>query len=48
MKEVLLNGLSHFDNNKIETETLLKKRAASFDWKVAAAQYFDVYKQILK
>lgn len=48
MKEVLLNGLSHFDSNKIETETLLKKRAASFDWKVAAAQYFDVYKQILK
>jgi glycosyltransferase involved in cell wall biosynthesis len=48
MKEVLLNGLSHFESNKIEIETLLKKRAASFDWKVAAAQYFDVYKQILQ
>ncbi|OIV41549.1 glycosyltransferase family 4 protein [Flavobacterium johnsoniae] len=48
MKEVLFNGLSQFDNNKTETENLLKKRAASFDWKIAAQEYFNVYKEILK
>ncbi|MCD0469104.1 glycosyltransferase family 1 protein [Flavobacterium sp. JAS] len=47
MKNVLFDGLNHFDTNKNEIETLLKKRAASFDWKIAAASYLDVYKQIL-
>jgi len=47
MKNVLFDGLNHFDTNKNETETLLKKRAASFDWKIAAADYLDVYNQIL-
>jgi len=47
MKNVLFEGLNHYDANKNEVETLLKKRAASFDWKIAAAEYLDVYKQIL-
>ncbi|KRD09985.1 glycosyl transferase family 1 [Flavobacterium sp. Root901] len=48
MKDILFEGLTHFDNNKNEIESLLKKRAASFDWKIAAAEYFNVYKEILK
>ena len=47
MKDVLFNGLDHFNANKNEIEPLMKKRAASFDWKVAAAEYLKVYKQIL-
>jgi len=47
MKNVLFDGLDHFNANKNEMETLMKKRAASFDWKVAAADYLEVYKQIL-
>ena len=48
MKNILFKGLEHFDNNKNELEPLLKKRAASFDWKIAAAEYLNVYHQILK
>lgn len=48
MKEVLFDGLNHFENNKTEIENQLKKRAASFDWKIAASEYFNVYKEILK
>ncbi|MFH7011202.1 glycosyltransferase family 4 protein [Flavobacterium sp. FlaQc-52] len=48
MKEILLNGLDHFENNKNLIETEMKKRAASFDWKVAAADYLKIYKDILK
>ncbi|KIQ22102.1 glycosyl transferase family 1 [Flavobacterium sp. MEB061] len=47
MKNVLFDGLDHFNANKNEMETLMKKRASSFDWKVAAADYLEVYKQIL-
>ena len=48
MKNILFNGLENFDRNKEEIETLLKKRAASFDWKIAASDYLKVYNQILK
>lgn len=48
MKNVLLDGLNSFENNKTEMEVLMKKRAASFDWKIAAAEYLNVYKEILK
>lgn len=48
MKGILFNGLEHFNNNKDEMEMLMKKRAASFDWKIAAADYLKVYKEILK
>lgn len=48
MKTILFNGLEHFESNKTEIEILLKKRAASFDWKIAAADYLKVYQEILK
>jgi glycosyltransferase involved in cell wall biosynthesis len=48
MKNVLLDGLNSFENNKTEMEALMKKRAANFDWKIAAAEYLNVYKEILK
>ncbi|HSD06762.1 glycosyltransferase family 1 protein [Flavobacterium sp.] len=48
MKTVLFDGLNSFENDKTNHEILLKQRAASFDWKVAAAEYFDVYSNILK
>lgn len=47
MKDKLLEGLNHFYSNKNEMESIMKKRAASFDWKVAAAEYLDVYNDCL-
>lgn len=47
MKTILIDGLNYFENNKLEMEKLMKKRAASFDWKIAANKYLDVYSQIL-
>ena len=47
MKTVLFDGLNSFENNKTENELFFKQRAATFDWKVAAASYLDVYNQIL-
>jgi glycosyltransferase involved in cell wall biosynthesis len=47
MKKVLFEGLSHFYNNQLEMETLMKERAESFNWKVAASQYLKVYEKCL-
>ncbi len=44
MKTILFDGLNHFQNNQKEMELLMKKRAASFDWKIAAADYLKLYK----
>ena len=46
MKNTLIVGLSHFYDNKNEIEMLMKKRAASFDWKIAASEYLKVYREI--
>ena len=40
-------GLSHFQDNRQEMESHMKKRAARFDWKTAATQYLKVYREIL-
>jgi glycosyltransferase involved in cell wall biosynthesis len=47
MKETLIEGLNHFYNNKTEMELLMKERAASFNWEVAAAEYLKVYDKCL-
>jgi glycosyltransferase involved in cell wall biosynthesis len=47
MKKVLFEGLSHFYNNQLEMETLMKERAESFNWKVAASKYLKVYEKCL-
>jgi glycosyltransferase involved in cell wall biosynthesis len=47
MKTILENGITSFYNNQGENELLVKKRAASFDWKVAASEYLSVYESIL-
>ncbi|SCX82239.1 glycosyltransferase family 4 protein [Flavobacterium caeni] len=47
MKTELEKGLDHFDANRSEMEQLMKQRAAYFDWKVAAQQYLDVYRELL-
>ena len=47
MKNILFDGLNYYENNKSEAELLLKKRAATFDWKIAAAEYLKIYKNIL-
>ena len=47
MKNILIEGLNHFDNNKNENEILMKTRAARFDWKIAAKKYLDVYNEVL-
>ena len=47
MKNSLIEGLNHFYSNQNEMELLMKKRAASFDWKVAAAEYLKVYEKCL-
>jgi glycosyltransferase involved in cell wall biosynthesis len=47
MKNKLMEGLNHFYSNQNEMELLMKKRAASFDWKVTAAEYLNVYEKCL-
>jgi glycosyltransferase involved in cell wall biosynthesis len=47
MKTVLTNGLDHFYSNQNKMEELMKKRAANFDWKVAASDYLKVYNKIV-
>ena len=47
MKSILIEGLNHFENNKKEMEILMQTRAATFDWKIAAKKYLNVYSQIL-
>lgn len=47
MKEIIFEGLHNHESNKIENETLIKKRATTFDWKIAAAAYLKVYNDIL-
>ena len=47
MKSVLIDGLNHFENNKLQFEGLLRARAKSFDWKLAAEKYLNVYSNIL-
>ena len=34
-KPVLLHGINHFLNNKLEMETFMKERSESFNWKTA-------------
>ncbi|MCP2025993.1 glycosyltransferase involved in cell wall biosynthesis [Flavobacterium sp. HSC-32F16] len=48
MKNVLFDGLNDFENNKVEFENAFKQRAASFNWKTAAAEYLEVYRNILQ
>lgn len=47
MKNILENGLNEYENNKSQVEEFIIKRAKSFDWKTAASQYLEVYKEIL-
>jgi glycosyltransferase involved in cell wall biosynthesis len=47
MKTVLFDGLNTYQNNKNENELFFKQRAASFNWKTAAAEYLKVYNEIL-
>jgi glycosyltransferase involved in cell wall biosynthesis len=47
MKNIVINGLDNYENNKSIIEAEMKKRAASFDWKIAAANYLNLYKEIL-
>ena len=48
MKNILFDGLNDYENNKSERQAIIKNRASSFDWKLAAAQYLSVYKEILR
>ena len=48
MKTILEKGLNHFHTNFTEMSELMKKRAANFDWKIAASEYLKVYKAILE
>lgn len=48
MKNVLYDGLNDHENNKTERELIIKNRAASFNWKTAANEYFKIYCDILK
>lgn len=47
MKNILFDSLNNFENNKTELEVLLKERADSFDWKIAAEEYLKVYRKCL-
>jgi glycosyltransferase involved in cell wall biosynthesis len=47
MKNVLVEGLSKFNDNRAEMENLMVQRALHFDWKEAASSYLKVYHTIL-
>jgi hypothetical protein len=47
MKTKLINGLNDFYCIQDKIEIIVKKRAASFDWKVAAVKYLKKYKKHL-
>lgn len=47
MANVFLEGMEQFRSDQEAFKTKLKQRAASFDWNKAAAQYIEVYKQVL-
>jgi glycosyltransferase involved in cell wall biosynthesis len=47
MKNTLEQGLHDYEKNKEEAERRIVERASSFDWKVAAAEYLQVYNDIL-
>ncbi len=47
MKNVLEEGLNEYEKNKSQLEESIIKRAKSFNWKSAASQYLEVYKEIL-
>lgn len=47
MKMVLMDGLNHFYSNQNEMESLMKERAASFNWKMAATEYLKIYEKCL-
>ena len=47
MKDILLNGLTHFYSDRKKNEDLIKERGAFFDWKVAASQYLKTYNTLL-
>jgi glycosyltransferase involved in cell wall biosynthesis len=47
MKNVLVKGLEHFYDNQKEMEELMIKRALHFDWKKAASEYLQVYRNLL-
>lgn len=47
MKTTIYEGLNKFENNKPEFESVLKNRAASFNWKTAASKYLEVYKSLI-
>jgi glycosyltransferase involved in cell wall biosynthesis len=48
MKNIIFESLNNFVINKTELENVLINRANSFDWKIAASKYLQVYNDILK
>lgn len=47
MKERLLEGLNHFENNKNIMEQKLLERANFFNWEKSASEYLEVYRKLL-
>ena len=48
MKEIVVQGLNHFNQNEAIVSQKMKERAAFFDWKKAASEYLNVYRSILE
>ena len=47
MKDRLLDGLNHFENNKDTMEHKLLERANFFNWEKSASEYLKVYRSLL-
>lgn len=47
MKESLLKGMAHFENNKAERQEKLVERAKFFSWDKAAKEYANAYEMLL-
>lgn len=47
MKDILLEGLTHYKSQQEKQEKLLINRANFFDWEKAAKQYSEIYKSLI-
>lgn len=47
MKNKVIEGLNHFENNKMEMESKLFERANYFSWEKSSKEYLKIYRELL-
>lgn len=47
MKNILIEGLNHFESNRVIMESKLYDRANYFNWDKSSKEYLDIYRSLL-